>query len=260
MQAHRPAEYLCSMIRSLCALILAATLAGCSKSAVVWSDVVHRGAPQEPPESVRNVAPPVVTGCEATLRIATDGESTFAAWFATRRDSSVMLMTARSMNGGAWSRPVVADSSDRGTRGCGRPAPAIAADSISRYVHLAYFIEPAGGGVFFAHSMDSGATFHAAVPIVFGNNPSRTSVAASGDRVVVAYEDPNSQQPLIGLALSKTMGHLFEKRVIASTEYDRAREPVVRVTRDSIRVWWSEYSQNPEVSATRPMYRAGLWK
>jgi hypothetical protein len=248
------------MIRSLSALIVAATVSGCSESAISWSDVVRRDAPLAPPESVRGVAPPAFAGCEASLRVATDGESRFAAWFAARRDSSVMLMTARAMNGGAWSRPVVADSSDRGTRGCGRPAPAIAADSISRYVHLAYFIEPAGGGVFFAHSMDGGATFHAAVPIVFGSNPSRTSVASSGDRVVVAYEDPNSRQPLIGLALSRTMGHLFEKRVIASTEYGRAKQPVVKVTRDSIKVWWSEYSANPAVSATRPMYRAGRWK
>lgn len=226
----------------------------------MWNEVVHRDAPQEPPESVRGVTAPSFAGCEASLRIATNGESAFAAWFDARRDSSVLLMTSRSLNGAMWSKPVVADSTDRGTRGCGRPAPAIAADSISRYVHLAYFLEPAGGGVFFAHSMDSGATFHSAVPIVFGNNPARTSVASNGDRVVVAYEDPNSRQPRIGLALSKTMGHLFEKRVVASPEYGRARQPLVRLTRDSIRVWWSEYSQNPEVSATRPMYRAGLWK
>ena len=239
---------------------MAAAISGCSETPVMWNEVVHRDAPQEPPESVRGVTAPSFAGCEASLRIATNGESAFAAWFDARRDSSVLLMTSRSLNGAMWSKPVVADSTDRGTRGCGRPAPAIAADSISRYVHLAYFLEPAGGGVFFAHSMDSGATFHSAVPIVFGNNPARTSVASNGDRVVVAYEDPNSRQPRIGLALSKTMGHLFEKRVVASPEYGRARQPLVRLTRDSIRVWWSEYSQNPEVSATRPMYRAGLWK
>jgi hypothetical protein len=78
--------------------------------------------------------------------------------------------------------------------------------------------------------------------------------------VVVAFEDPNSRQPLIGLALSKTMGHLFEKRVVATPEYGRARQPVVRLTRDSIRLWWSEFSENPAVSATRSTYRAGRWK
>lgn len=241
-------------------MILVAAMSGCSESAVTWSDVVHRDVPHQPSESIRGLVPPVVSGCEASLRVATNGESAFAAWFAARPDSSVLVMSARSLNGTRWSKPVVADSTDRGARGCERPPPAIAADPVSRYVHLAYFIEPAGGGVFFAHSMDSGATFHSPVPIVFGNNPARTSVASNGDRVVVAYEDPNSRQPMVGLALSKTMGHLFEKRVLASTEYGRARQPVVRVTGDSVRVWWSEYSENPAVSATRPMYRAGLWK
>jgi hypothetical protein len=128
-------------------------------------------------------------------------------------------------------------------------------------VHVAYFLEPsAGPGIFFAHSMDSGATFHAAVPIVFGRTPSRVSVAADGDRVVVAYEDPNAQQPLIGVALSKTMGHLFENRMQATPDNGRAMQPIVRVDKDSLHLWWSEYSSNPAVSATRPAYRAAKWK
>jgi len=235
-------------------------LTGCSESVVMWSDVAYRNVPSEPAESARGVDPPTFGGCAASLRIATDGQSSFAAWWAVRRDSSVQLMTARSLHGDAWSKPVIADSTDRGRRGCGRPAPAIAADSVSRYVHIAYFLEPAGGGVFFAHSMDSGATFHAAVPIVFGENPARTSVASDGDRVVVAYEDPNSEVAIIGVALSKSMGHLFEKRSLASTVNGGARQPVVRVSGDSIRIWWSEYSQNPAISATRPAYRVGRWK
>jgi hypothetical protein len=128
-------------------------------------------------------------------------------------------------------------------------------------VHIAYFSEPANGaGIFFAHSMDTAATFHSPVPIVFGRNPSRVSVASDGDRVVVAYEDPNSTQPIIGIALSKTMGHIFESRSIATSENGRARQPVVRVEGDSIRLWWSEYSADPTVSATRPRYRAAEWQ
>ena len=165
------------------------------------------------------------------------------------------------MDGRTWATPVVADSTDRGPRGCGRPAPAIAADDSSGYLHLAYFAEPeSGAGVYFAHSMDAGATFHSPVPIVFGRNPSRVSVGSKGDRVAVAYEDPNASQPIIGVALSKTMGHIFENRIRATSENGRARQPVVRVTGDSIRLWWSEYSANPAVSATRAMYRAGAWQ
>ena len=121
-------------------------------------------------------------------------------------------------------------------------------------------IGAAGSGIFFAHSMDSAATFHAPVPIVFGPNPSRVSVASHGERVVVAYEDPNAQQPVIGVALSKTMGHLFENRMQATTDNGRAMQPIVRVGADSIQLWWRQYSADPSISATRPAYRAAEWK
>lgn len=201
-----------------------------------------------------------MNACPASVRIAKAGDLTYAAWWQVRADSSVVLMVSRSPGGGSWSSPAIADSTDHGTRGCGRPAPSIAADSSSGYLHIAYFAEPmGGGGVFFAHSMDSAATFHAPVPIVYGKNPSRASVAGSGDRVVVAYEDPNATQPMIGIALSRTMGHIFERRMRATSENFRALQPVVRIAGDSILLWWSEYSPNPAISATRPMYRAGRW-
>ncbi len=241
-------------------LIVAISILGCTPDPVAWSAMVRNGAPSEPAESARGIAGPAYTGCAGSFRIATDGTSAFAAWWKARPDSSAVLMASRSLRDHAWSEPVIADSTDHGTRGCGRPPVAIAADRRSGYVHLAYYLEPAsGGGVFFAHSMDSGATFHAAVPIVYGANPSRTSVSSHGDRVVVAYEDPNSRQPLVGLALSQSMGHIFDNGILVTSDNGRARQPVVRVDGDSIRLWWSEYSPNPAISATRPRYRAGKW-
>jgi len=127
-------------------------------------------------------------------------------------------------------------------------------------VHVAYFLEPAAGsGIFFAHSMDSAATFHAPVPIVFGRNPSHVSVAARGDRVVVAYEDPNAEHPLVGVALSNTMGHLFENRTQATTDNASAIRPTVRLGNDSIFLWWTEGSHDPFGGTTRPAYRAATW-
>ena len=246
------------MRRPFCGMSVLLMLA-CADAQVTWNDVVYDGGPPEPREKI-GVTRPLVTGCGGSMRIASMGELSFAAWWDTRIDSSVVLLVSRSLDGGSWSEPVIADSSDHGTRGCRRPPPAISVDPVSRYVHLAYFLEPpAGGGVFFAHSMDSGATFHAPVPIVYGRLPSRTSVASRGDRVVVAYEDPNSERQLIGIALSKTMGHTFETRVPATSENSHARQPVVRVSGDSVRLWWSEYSANPAMSATRPRYRAAKW-
>ena len=243
-------------------LLIIVSLLSCSKAPVEWGEIVYAGAPREPSDFPSPFdALPSITACPGSVRISKENEEEFSAWWESRRDSSVVLMTARRAGGKPWSPPVIADSTDHGVKGCGRPAPAIAADARSGYVHVAYFAEPARGtGIFFAHSMDKAATFHSPVAIVFGRNPSRVSVAADGDRVAVAYEDPNSTQPIIGIALSKTMGHIFENRSIASSENGRARQPAVRIESDSIRLWWSEYSPDPRVSATRPMYRAGLWR
>lgn len=225
----------------------------CAKPPVEWGPIQYTSAPLQPPE---RIADPVSNrACPASTRSAVLGSTTFTTWWETRPDSSAILMASRDSN------IVIADSTDHSTAGCGRPAPAIAADSATGYIHVAYYAEPnSGSGIFFAHSMDSAKTFHSPVPIVFGRNQSRVSVASSGHRVVVAYEDPNAKMPSIGLALSSTMGHIFEKRVIASGENGIAKQPVVRLRGSLIQVWWSEYSPNPTVSATRPMYREGNWK
>ena len=241
-------------------LLISTLFAGCDGDPVKWSDPVYHGAPIAPNEYSTGPIPDA-RGCPTSFRVASSGALSYAAWWRVNQDSSSSLMVARSSTNKEWGSPVVADSSDHSIRGCGRPAPAIAADTTSGYVHLAYFLEPAAGpGIFFAHSMDSGTTFHAPVPIVFGRNPSRVSIAVRGDRVAVAYEDPNAQEPVIGVALSRTMGHLFEQRMEATSGNVRAKQPVIRLSRDSIRLWWSEYSADPAVSATRPGYSAGSWR
>jgi hypothetical protein len=240
-------------------LVFLLLLSACSDDPVDWSDPVFLGAPMAPNEySARSV--PDSKGCATSFRIASNGKFSYGAWWRVNADSSASLMVARAADSSTWEKPVIADSTDHSIRGCGRPAPAIAADTVTGYVHLAYYLEPdAGPGIFSAHSMDGGLTFHAAVPILFGKNPARVSVSSLGDRVVVAYEDPNSVQPVIGVALSETMGHLFKARMQATSSNGRARQPVVRLSRDSIRLWWSEYSADPSVSATRPAYEAGRW-
>jgi hypothetical protein len=108
--------------------------------------------------------------------------------------------------------------------------------------------------------MDGGHTFHAPVPIIFGDNPGFVAVASDGDRVAVAYDDPNSAQPTIGVALSSTMGHLFQPGQTVSTESEHAKQPTVELRGDTIRVWWSDYAADPRISATRNAYREGIWR
>jgi hypothetical protein len=235
-------------------------LGSCARTPVTWSDVTY-AVPPRPLLQLGRVMPPI-GGCPVSLRSVQQGGVTLAVWWSVRADSSALLVLGQSHDGGrSWTSQVVADSTDRSVRGCGRPAPAIAVDSATNYVHLAYFGEPASGsGIFFAHSMDGGRTFHAAVPIVFGENTAFVDVAASGDRVVVAYEDPNSREPSVGVALSRSMGHIFEDREVVSNENEWARQPAVELRGDSIRLWWSDHSADPRISATRAAYRGGLWR
>ena len=107
-------------------------------------------------------------------------------------------------------------------------------------MHVTYAVQAAEGpGLFFSHSMDGGITFHAPVPILYGERLGRTSVAADGDLVVVGFEDPNSTAPRIGLALSRTMGHIFEHRILpVSDDNGAATTPLTAVRGRRIVVAW----------------------
>ena len=233
----------------------------CTDEPLAWNEI-RLDAPRLPPTVALGTVWPGAAGCPASVRAARRGSQLVAAWWSARRDSSGTLLVSQSADGGrTWTTPVVADSTDRSTRGCGRPPPAIAADSMSGYVHLAYFAESTSGrGIFFAHSMDGGRSFHAPVPIVFGDKAAWVSVSGAGDRVAVAYEDPNSVQPSVGVAVSRTMGHIFRPGEIVSGDNERARQPTVSVGGDTVHVWWNDHSADPRVSATRTAYREGIWR
>lgn len=247
--------------------------AACESSPVQWSEVRYSlagtaGAPVRDttdssavPDSAEDVIPiPDSAACHASVRVARAGKSFYAVWWSARKDSSATLLTSRSDDGGAWGKAVIADSSDASRRGCARPAPAIAADLVNGYVHLAYFIEPSSGaGVFSVHTMDRGESFHAAVPLVFGARPSATSVSAEGDKVAVAYEEPNGARPEIFVALSRTMGHLFELKLPVSEGSGSAENPTVVVRGTKLVVGWTELNP-PDSTRERHTSRTGTWK
>ncbi len=181
--------------------------------------------------------------CAGSLRLSRSDGTLYAVWWSPRADSSATLAASHTSDGGAtWSAVVPVDTADRGMSGCARTPPAIAADAASGYVHVTYAMLAAEGpGLFFAHSMDGGATFHAPVPILYGEQLGRTSVASAGNVVVVAFEDPNSRTPRIGLALSRTMGHIFEDRVIpVSDDNGAATNPLVAVQQQHVTVAWQQ--------------------
>ncbi|MBX7119346.1 MAG: hypothetical protein K1X31_10150 [Gemmatimonadaceae bacterium] len=180
--------------------------------------------------------------CVATRRAARAlADTAYASWFAVRPDSSVLLRVARSDDDGrTWHPAVSADTMDAGTDGCARPAPFIAADSLSGWLHLAYFLDAReGAGLFFTHTMERGTRFHEPVPIVYGDRPSLAAVASRGDTVVVVYEDPNSRLPRLGVAVSRTQGHLFEARQDATDATGESRAPRIAVRGTRLAIAWT---------------------
>jgi hypothetical protein len=196
------------------------------------------------------VLPPDDAGrqCTGSVRLAhgvtaSGAPETYAAWWSVRPDSSALLLVARSEDGGrSWMRTVTVDSLDRGVRGCARPAPAIAADSVNGYVHVVYFMDaPEGPGLFFSHLMDPRAQFEPAGVIVYGERPAAASIASRGDTVVVAYETPNGARPRVELALSYSSGHLFDRRSVAVSDGNAAASaPSVALDGRRVAVAWVE--------------------
>ena len=237
-------------------LIVGLLAAACERSPVEWS-VNRTVTPVSPGVALTasgdtttdslassRVAPAGATpACPGSVRMAQEGGLLVAVWWTARHDSSARLVTARSRDAGrTWSAATPVDTLDRGVSGCRRPPAAVAVDSVSGYVHVSYaLVAPEGAGIFFSHSMDSGATFHAPVPIMYGEHPGFTSVAASGDIVAVAFEDPGGDASRVGLALSRTMGHIFEDRLLpVSGDNGAATQPLVAVAGHRIAVAWRE--------------------
>lgn len=257
-------------LRPVVALLCSALLGACVPQAVAWDEELQRvegaladslrfawaeGAERPGFAAAwRPEAWPAEAGlCAASVRAvpALAGEA-FASWFTVRSDSSVLLRVARSDDGGrTWNPAVTADSTDVGRTGCGRPAPFLAADSLNGYVHVVYhLVAREGAGLFFTHTMERGALFHEPVPIVYGDRPSAASVASRGDTVVVAYEDPNSRLPRLGLAISRTQGHIFEHRLPASDETGEALTPRVALRGPRIAVGWTASQRGGGVPRT----------
>jgi len=180
--------------------------------------------------------------CVASRRAAqgSDGAA-YASWFRVRPDSSVELRVARSGDGGhRWDTAVLVDSTDVGRAGCARPVPYLEVDAFNGFVQLAYHLEAReGAGLFFVHSMTQATSFENPLPIVYGDRPSSAAIASRGDTVVVAYEDPNSRLPRLGLALSRTAGHVFEARLPASDATGEARTPRVAVRGTRLVLAWT---------------------
>jgi hypothetical protein len=244
------------MTRASAALASLLLVGACAQSPVAWTEVeavvpAARGAElrlvadssggrivTERPEAT----PPAATGaCPGSVRFArADTGRLYAVWWQPRADSSVALVSSYSGDDAqGWSNPVPVDTVDRGVAGCARPAPSVSASGA--YVHVAFSLQgPEGTGL-----------FHAPVPIVYGDRLTEASVAADGDRVVVAYVDPNTSPSQLGLAISHSMGHLFDERVRVTASNGSVSAPLVGVANDLIAVSWEIPGPSDSLGFTR---------
>lgn len=192
--------------------------------------------------------------CLGSTRVVSTPRGQVAAWWSARSGNRVHLLTAwRDLGQTRWRGPIPVDTVDVGSTdardvpkgvptGCARPAPGLAVDAENGYVHLAYaLVGPEGAGFFYAHQMDPRAAFEPPIPIVYGDRLGSAQVTTDGDYVAVVYEDPNSgARPRIGLAISRTAGHLFERRLTVNAGLSPASDPFVAMRGAALAVGWSE--------------------
>jgi hypothetical protein len=246
-------------------------LAACDQPPIEWHDPV---AIPDPPalshlttdssghtefaaEVIRLVTPPKAAGlCPTSLQTAVGKAHVHAVWWSVRPDSSAVLYSATSADSGkTWGTATTVDTSDISSRGCSRPPPSLT--TVGDDMHVAYsMIAPEGTGVFFAHFM--GSMLHSPVAVIYGERLVATAIAAEGDRVAVAYEEPNGKRDRIDVALSLTQGHIFELHTTATRDVDVATSPSVALAGRSLAVAWVE--RRLDASASAHMIRAGRLK
>jgi hypothetical protein len=243
-------------------LFLLGMLAGaaCDAPPVEWGDpvaiavppnsrlVVDAGQPRFVPDSSAAQSVHLPGACQASIRGAWSATHVRAVWWGVRADSSAVLyMAASSDSGKTWGAPLAVDTADVSATGCTRPPPSVVAAGDD--VHIAYSMTASEGtGVFFAHFLSS--MIHAPVAVIYGDRLVSTAIAAEGDRVAVAYEDPNCARRQVAVALSWSQGHIFEWHGTASRDFDAATDPAVALAGQTLAVSWAT-QQAADSDATR---------
>ncbi len=262
--------------RALFAAACALLCASCEKPPIEWRgdaarlshDLAVRSVGLDTmlmPESAPQPLTRRLDRCEGSIAYAhVAGREAFAAWWMALPESTVTLVVQRTLDDGqSWSAPEIVDQRDAGHSGCGRPAPAVAADSATGYLLIAYSSAPkAGTAVWFSHAMpmvingERTLMWHAPVPVVFGDRLVNASVAGVGDTVVVAYAYPSGPPTRVGLAVSRTAGHLFTEHMALAASGSSLAEPHVALRNRLLTLVWRSTTLTPD-STVSWMIRAG---
>src|SRR4051812_9064737 len=189
-------------MRSPLFILVFVAVAACDAPPVEWSDpqvipdaggsrlvLDSAGEARFIPDSSPAPSISAAGACRSSVRAARGKTQLRAVWWSVRPDSSAGLYMAASADSGrTWEAPIAVDTTDVSSAGCSRPPPSIVAEGDD--LHIAYSMNaPEGTGVFFAHLLQ--AMIHSPVAVIYGDHLVPTAIAVDGDRVAVAYEDPN---------------------------------------------------------------------
>src|SRR5688572_16478741 len=224
----------------LLAAVVLGVATACTPAPIAWDEPAEAPPDGEVSFLIPSALAQAAGPCPKSVRLAQDttGGGHYAVWWAPRPDSTADLVVAQSPNGVEWGVPVKVDTLDAARTGCRRLPPAIAADAGN--VHVAYAMAAKEGpGICASHSMDRGKMFHSPVAVVYGERIGLTDVAARGNLVAVAYEDPNTSPRRIGIAVSNTMAHLFQSRSVVSPPTGEASGPRVTLRDSTVTVTWT---------------------
>ena len=242
--------------RAVLTMAMSALAWACNSPGIAWTDpmtlssavsggrliVDGKGRARVVPDTSVSVTPTSDPHlCSGSVQAVRQDDGTLVAvWWSVRSDSSAVLLSAVSPDGGTvWRAPLRVDTADVSVVGCTRPAPSLAASA--GFVHVAYSMRGReGAGIFYAHSMTRGQTYEPALTIIYGDHLSRTAVACDRGVIAVAYEDPNGSAQQIGLAISRDWGHIFGDRYRGSTGVGAATAPQVAVAGHQIAVAWMQ--------------------
>jgi hypothetical protein len=169
------------------------------------------------------------------------GDTAYAAWWHLNAYGYADLMLARSDDGIRWNAPEIMGGAVGTERACSRPLPAIAVDSTTGAVYLAWHgMSQWGPGMLFAEVPTKGrAPF--AVRIDSMEPVMRVaSVAAFRDTVAVLWEASSEEGSELRLAISMRAGHIPMARATVRSRDTRVFAPLVSVRDGRVAMAWNE--------------------
>jgi hypothetical protein len=159
-------------------------------------------------------------------------------------------MLSRSDDGLRWNKPEIMGGAVGTERSCSRPLPAIAVDSTTGAVYLAWHgMSQWGPGILFAEAPTKGRNPFAVRIDSLEPVMRMAAVAAHRDTVAVLWEAPTESGGELRLAISMRAGHIPMARATVRSRETRVYAPLVAVRDGRVAMAWNERRRDAAPSA-----------